>query len=252
MLHGTAITGRTPLHWTPVTITPTPHSQDGFWPRLLRPLGAVLGAFALSIPIAGLMFATPLPREGAAAVTQFATSALILLFALLLWRSLPHGERQAVVRRPTTVVRLAAVGIAVGLGMVVLSVTIVATGIALDPTARRRLDDVNLEMGVAPWQIGLMVIALVVLAPIGEELIFRGLVLRALRRRLAFFPAALISAVLFAAAHLEAWVIWPRALSLVVLGLALAYLFRRYGLFAAIAAHATVNSVAAAALVATG
>ncbi len=41
--------------------------------------------------------------------------------------------------------------------------------------------------------VGLTVVAVVVLAPLGEELLFRGLLLRGLVRKLRFWPAAAIS-----------------------------------------------------------
>ena len=46
-----------------------------------------------------------------------------------------------------------------------------------------------------------LVLVVVVLAPITEELMFRGLLLRSFMRRLSFWPAALISTALFAVFH---------------------------------------------------
>ena len=69
-----------------------------------------------------------------------------------------------------------------------------------------------------------------------------------------FAAAAGVSAVVFACAHLDVWITanWARGLALVVVGVALAYLYRWRGLWAAVVAHATVNGVAAIALVAQG
>jgi uncharacterized protein len=49
----------------------------------------------------------------------------------------------------------------------------------------------------------LVVLAAVVLAPIGEEIFFRGILFQALRRRVGLWPAAVISSAPFGAVHVE-------------------------------------------------
>jgi membrane protease YdiL (CAAX protease family) len=99
------------------------------------------------------------------------------------------------------------------------------------------------------WQTALIVFALIILAPLGEEILFRALELRGLVRLIPFAIAAPISGLLFTAAHYDAWVAWPRTLALVATGWALAWLYRWRGIPATITAHATVNTVAAIALI---
>ncbi len=53
----------------------------------------------------------------------------------------------------------------------------------------------------APPVLAVSVLEYVIFAPIFEELAFRGLLFAMLRRRFAFFPAAIISATIFALAH---------------------------------------------------
>lgn len=53
----------------------------------------------------------------------------------------------------------------------------------------------------APSVLAVSVLEYVIFAPIFEELAFRGLLFAMLRRRFAFFPAAIISATIFALAH---------------------------------------------------
>jgi len=60
-----------------------------------------------------------------------------------------------------------------------------------------------------------------------------------------------LSSLLFASAHADSYLLWPRALSLVLTGLVLAWLYRWRGYWASVTAHATVNLVAAIALVAS-
>lgn len=220
----------------------------GFWWRALSPVGAVLVAFAGAILTAGALSFTPMSSDALSAVLAFSTSSLILLLAVALWRALPVHERRAAVAVKGSPLRVIRSGILGGASIVVVAAAILAFGSAVDPVVRRRLTDYE-TIGTAPWQIALTVTALVVVAPLGEELLFRGLLLRALARRLRFWPAALVGAVLFASAHVDSYVLWPRAVALVVTGLILAWIYRRRGYWGSVAAHATVNAVAATALV---
>lgn len=224
--------------------------RPGFAWRVLSPVGAVVLAFVVLIAGAGLLSLTPLSDDGLNAVLSFATSLLLLAFGVVLWRRLPPpGRRWATALKHT---RGGAVGLGVtfGAGIVIGAGAIILLGQAIDPVVERRLEDVE-EIGSVPWQVILMVVALVVLAPLGEELLFRGLLLRALARRFPFWPSALISSVLFASAHADSYILWPRAVSLVGTGLALAWLYRWRGYWASVTAHATVNAVASIALVAS-
>ena len=71
----------------------------------------------------------------------------------------------------------------------------------LDPDAKNQqlLNDLKDHRDIAT--IVLFVVGAVILAPIIEELLFRGLLLRALLRRMAPVTAVLVSAVIFALVH---------------------------------------------------
>jgi uncharacterized protein len=88
-------------------------------------------------------------------------------------------------------------------------------------------------------------IAAVVLAPVAEELLFRGLLFNALLRRRSVHVAALVSSVVFAVVHVDVAVSQPLALvGLTLVGLALAYAYHRTGsLLVPIAGHAAFNGV---------
>jgi membrane protease YdiL (CAAX protease family) len=83
-------------------------------------------------------------------------------------------------------------------------------------------------------------IGAVVAAPVGEELFFRGLLFRSLRRRFGFWISAPVSAAAFGLVH-----VLPLLIPLMfVVGMALAYVFERRGsLLASIAAHAAFNVI---------
>jgi membrane protease YdiL (CAAX protease family) len=228
----------------------SPPGGPGFWYRVLSPVLAVLFAFALLIVAVGFLRLAPLSEDSVASIVTFATSVLLLLFALGLRRRLPAHERRAAVAVKGAVPSAVATGVAIGLGIVVGSGLIIVLGDSIDPVVHRRLDEVE-SIGTHAWQVVLLVISLVVLAPLGEELLFRGLLLRGLTRRLRFGPAAMIASLVFASAHADSYALWPRAVSLWLTGLVLAWVYRRRGYWSSVGAHATVNTVAAIALIAS-
>lgn len=86
----------------------------------------------------------------------------------------------------------------------------------------------------------LLAIALVILAPVCEEIFFRGYLYPALRNRVDRTPALIINGVMFAAAHFEIIGFLPRAL----LGIGLSYVYERNRtLWAPIAGHAVYNGM---------
>lgn len=74
--------------------------------------------------------------------------------------------------------------------------------------------------GISPW---LIFAAGVLIAPLVEELFFRGFIFTGLREKYGWIPAALISAGLFAVVHLQPITIPP----IFLLGLIFAYLYQR-------------------------
>lgn len=85
-----------------------------------------------------------------------------------------------------------------------------------------------------------VIFSVIVLAPLGEELLFRGLLLTGLGRSLPFWAALVISGVAFALTHVE----WLAVLVIFPVGLLFGWAFRRRGtLLVAIAAHATFNLI---------
>lgn len=94
-------------------------------------------------------------------------------------------------------------GLLVGIGgflgiQVVLGVLLSALDEA-DPPEQELLSAV----GVDPLVTVLVILAAVVLAPIGEELFFRGILFQALRRRVGLWAAATISSAVFGVVHVE-------------------------------------------------
>jgi membrane protease YdiL (CAAX protease family) len=79
-----------------------------------------------------------------------------------------------------------------------------------------------------------------VIAPIVEELFFRGFLFQGFRQTYGWRPALLLSSAIFGAAHLDPVSLVPTF----VLGCVLAYLFHRSNsVWPGIIFHATVNSM---------
>lgn len=94
-------------------------------------------------------------------------------------------------------------------------------------------------------------IAIVIVAPVAEETLFRGLFFGALRSRLPFLGAALISGLLFGSVHLTTGNVTVAGL-LAFFGVLLAYLYERTGsLGPPILLHALNNALAFTQIVAS-
>ncbi len=219
--------------------------------RIAWPIGTVVIGLLALVCVMLLMRGGGASDESTGAVGTAVASAVMLVGGLVLLRRLPPAQRRITLATRERLVGGVGIGVATGAGLVVAAGLVILAGAAIDPGVRGDLDRSAVDLGGTWWQVALIVVSLVVLAPLGEELLFRGLVLRGLVRLMPFAWAAPLSGLIFTAAHADAWLIWPRAIALGLTGWALAWVYRRRGWWASVAAHATVNAVAAIALLAT-
>lgn len=104
-------------------------------------------------------------------------------------------------------------------------------------TAGNRLPD-ELRGSPAVWVV--LGLSVMVAAPLGEELFFRGLVFRALGVRLPLWLAFLVSGFAFALMHFNIAVVVP----FTIIGMIFAWAYRASGsLWTTVAAHAIFNTV---------
>lgn len=153
-------------------------------------------------------------------------------------RSLVHDL--GLVIRPVDVATGVGGGVVAQIGVTVLYqvVGVDAEGPARQLTAK----------GEGPLGAAVLLVLLALVAPVVEELLFRGLLQRGLARHLPAAAVVVLTAVLFAAAHLQG----PQFPGLVVVGVVLSVLAQRSGrLGPSIVAHMTFNAVTVIALVAT-
>jgi membrane protease YdiL (CAAX protease family) len=106
--------------------------------------------------------------------------------------------------------------------------------------------DIGKELGVCNPGIGIAVaavLAVVVLAPIAEEIFFRGFFFAGLRSRWSLWPSALLSGAIFGLVHAPTGP--TAAIPLAGLGVGLAWLYNKTGsLWPCILAHFLNNALA--------
>jgi membrane protease YdiL (CAAX protease family) len=141
----------------------------------------------------------------------------------------------------------AVAGYAVYFCLYALIVVVLSNLVTAFDTSQRQ--DVGFQNAVGPSLLW-VAFALIVLAPVTEEILMRGFLFTSLRSRLNFKVATLITSLVFAAAHLlggeeGAPPLWIAALDTFTLSLILCYLREKTGrLWAGIGVHALKNTVA--------
>jgi len=198
---------------------------------------AVLVAVLIDAPLAAVVHSRALRF-----VLITATGELAFGIAVLFWVRVVHQTGIGAVGAPRTPFRdlgaglvggAALTGVALAAGLVVVTVYTAITG-----HAPHEPDQIpRYVRGVA---LALAGIAVVLGAPFGEELLFRGFLYNSLRRRWAVWPSAILSGILFALLHGSPVLIL--AILPVGIGLALIYEWRQ-SILASMAAHATFNLI---------
>jgi membrane protease YdiL (CAAX protease family) len=198
---------------------------------------AMLLSFLGSVPAVLLV-----SNEGSRFVLLALVSEIGFLGAVLLWIRLVRRAPLGALGATTQPLRDLAIGILSGVGLVIVGwiAGIVVVAIARMILGHAPVQPEQIPSTVQGSSLVLSAIVVVVAAPIGEEVFFRGFLFQGLRRRLSLWPAALISAAVFAVVHLVPLLIF--ALFPVGLGLALIFEYRR-SLLSSIAAHAVFNLV---------
>lgn len=126
------------------------------------------------------------------------------------------------------------------LGALVPTSFLADQSLRLHPIDPEWLDFYVGRLPATPGAVALAAFTAVVLAPVAEELLFRGLLQRLTRRLWGPVPAILVSALVFGMVHGEPWYLF----GLIALGLLLAWVYETTGsLTPCIALHATHNAV---------
>lgn len=229
-----------------------------------RPVVFPLAAYVLAIVLGAIASAafrphTRLGELAFATVANVALDAIVVVGAILAGREIAarYGGWAATfgLLRPRwkdVAIALASIGIIMA-ARIALSVVIVALG-----GASKLREAQNLKPNSGHVDAGLIVLLIVVAvigAPILEEFVFRGLLLRTFMQRWSFWPAALLSSAIFAVGHtyevstLVGAIIL--ALNVGIIGLVHCGVVRYTGRLApAMMSHAAVNLIAVVVLAA--
>jgi membrane protease YdiL (CAAX protease family) len=196
--------------------------------------GITFGILGLSV-LSGITSDKSSPGLTAAGTVLVDVSvvAACLLFAGLVARPRPSqfGLRGAA---PKFTVQIAAMG---ALAYFVFS--LVYQAIVQQKNPQKVVESLGADTSTVLLVVGAVVV--IGVAPVCEELFFRGILFKVLRQRMALWPAALIDGVLFGLVH-GSLVIVP---VLAALGIMFCYVYERTGsLFPTIALHSLNNTIA--------
>ena len=191
-------------------------------------------------------------RTGALELATIALTASLVAVGLFVQRRIPLRQ---LLGRLDRLPRRIGLGLAIGVASVLGSSLLVVVLMSLLGRSAPPEQLVLQEAMSGGRSLLLATIVAVILAPLSEELIFRGLLHQGLRNRLRVVPATLLSSGIFAVVHGEVVASQPLSLiGLFFVGVVLAVTFERTGgLLVPIVVHAAFNAtMIAIALVAFG
>jgi len=220
-----------PVPWTPRTT---------FW--------WLLGGLGLAIvvpPVLVAPFDPNLEGDGALLAAQALFDGLLLFVALGVasdWKFTPLARPLRLLGlRPF---RFSAIWIMLG----TLVAYYIAAGLFASLVLKPDQEDIGGELGVGNPSIAIAIAAvlmIVLLAPVAEELFFRGFLFAGLRTRWSLWPAALTSGLIFGLVHAPTGI--TTVVPLATLGVALCWLYNRTGsLWPCVIAHMINNGLALA------
>jgi membrane protease YdiL (CAAX protease family) len=216
----------------------------GWGPR--RVLGGLAVLLALVVVEAGVVSAFDPDIESLAAslILQAALAATLVGVAFAVARPGPElaSTEELGLRRPLRpAIKASAIAYFAYIGCALVIAALI----------QPEQEDVTRDLGADEGVLGSVAAGLLIIgvAPISEEIFFRGFMFKGLRRGTPFIAAALISATIWGVFHYTGPDTWGVVLQLAVFGVALAWLYERTGsLWPPIAVHALNNALAFAIL----
>ncbi|MGE5459492.1 MAG: lysostaphin resistance A-like protein [Solirubrobacterales bacterium] len=215
------------------------------WQALAVYLGAFLAGGIAALPVLQLM-----GNDDFGAIVSTVVAAAVILGVLVFWLQRGHPGWVDVLGVPKDWVAEVRAGVVFGIGLYpavvfVVGLVLVVVFRVLSGHSVQAPEQISQHLPVAGTIV--TIVYAIALAPLGEELFFRGVLFRAIRDRYGFPAGALGSAVAFGSIH---YIPGPALDSLLLMtvmvftGLGLAYIYERRGsIVAPIAAHVTFNAI---------
>lgn len=203
--------------------------------------GLIVGG--LFAPLLILPFDSSLESKPALLVAQFLFAMSMVVFAVLVasrWKlaGIPRAFNLLGLRRAKP--RQFGLALLVLLGYYLLAVLF--STLVLTPEQ----EDIAKQLGLRDGNPAIVVLAIVmiaVVAPVAEEIFFRGMLFAGLRTRFSLWPAAIVSGLAFGIPHVTSGP--TAAIPLSVFGIALAWIYNRTGsIWPCILIHALNNGIA--------
>ena len=228
------------------------------YPLLL--VGSTLLIFVLSQVIAFFIVGTAKSFISHGSIHDLSDSILAQFFYILIAESMAIWLMLLVIKKQG--LSLSAIGLGrkpnssdigrAALGFLIFLVISTGLGILLNQLSPEIVDkkqNIGFDNITTGSQQALAFLALVILPPVGEEILVRGYLYSGLRRVWNFVPALLITSLLFGLAHLElgsaTGLVWAAAIDTLVLSVILVYLREKTGaLYASMLVHMLNNLLA--------
>ena len=210
--------------------------------RALEALWVFLIHIVITAVIVG-MFAV---RFGGDTLTTIAIliSEIVLIATTFTWIGVRHGRGPAALGLRGFTPANIGLGVGIGIGGLIVAglVSLAITSIieSVQGTPVEQPEQIELAADPVGGLLVLLGISVVLLAPIAEEIFFRGLLFPGLRRWMRAWPAIMASSVIFAVSHILPLVMAP----IFALGVLLAWVVeRKRSIVPAIMAHMAFNAV---------
>ena len=213
-------------------------------------LGFVLGSL-VSVPVFLALGGASGQRMNGPGAAAGAVTYVVLVISLIVWLQVAHRGWWRSIGWPARGNRLREAASGVGWGFASQIGITVAAYFVVSALAAISGRDVEVPRQVDPsltgWAVVALVVYAVVMAPLAEELVFRGLIFRSVADRRGFWPGAFASAIPFGLIHVvpgEALDVSVLVVMMMITGLAWAWIhWRHHNLLVNIATHAAFNAV---------
>lgn len=233
-----------------------------WWEAIIVTLGGFALGLVAAVPVFLLLGVTT-TANGASGVSEIAQGVvvdIVLMATLIYWLRRRHPRWKEIIGFPTlprlpkevVIGGLMGIGVRIAAGLasavvVYLLGSVTGTDVAIPE---------QVTSDYTPAAFAIFAIYAVLVAPITEEFVFRGLIYRSIRDRRGVALGAIVSAFLFGLVHFVPGGTWEGVLALqltmVITGIGLALIYeRRKNLVADIAGHAAFNLIAVVAVAAS-